>query len=75
MSEKVMNNNDLRNLIFSYFRKEPEIKCQKCKKYVYGIKIKLLEIILKFQHLIILLYFINVPTVIGIINFRFHVIF
>ena len=32
MSEKVMNNNDLRNIIFSYFRKEPEITCQNCKK-------------------------------------------
>ncbi len=31
MSEKVMNNKDLRNIIFSYFRKEPEIVCQKCK--------------------------------------------
>jgi hypothetical protein len=32
MSEKVMNNFDLRNIIFSYFRKKPEITCQKCKK-------------------------------------------
>ncbi len=32
MSEKVMNNFDLRNIIFSYFRKKPEIICQKCKK-------------------------------------------
>lgn len=32
MSEKVMNNKDLRNIIFSFFRKEPEIICQQCKK-------------------------------------------
>ena len=32
MSEKVMNNNDLRNIILSYFRKEPKIICCTCKK-------------------------------------------
>ena len=33
MSEKkVMNNNDLRRIILSYFRTEPEISCQNCKK-------------------------------------------
>ena len=43
MSEKVMNNNDLRNLIFSYFRKEPEIKCQKCKNVCVWDKNKIIR--------------------------------
>ena len=43
MSEKVMNNNDLRNLIFSYFRREPEIKCQKCKKVCVWNKNKIIR--------------------------------
>ena len=38
MSEKVMNNNDLRNVIFSYFRTKPEITAKIAKKFVYGIK-------------------------------------
>jgi hypothetical protein len=29
--EKVMNNNDLRNIIFSYFRNKEFKICQKCK--------------------------------------------
>ena len=33
MSSKiVMNNNNLRKIIFSYFRKKPEIVCHKCNK-------------------------------------------
>ena len=28
----VMNNNNLRKIIFSYFRKRPEIVCHKCNK-------------------------------------------
>ena len=31
-SFKVMNNNDLRGIIFSYFRKHPEIICCTCNK-------------------------------------------
>lgn len=30
--EKVMNNNDLRHLIFSYLRKKPRIACLTCGK-------------------------------------------
>ena len=29
--EKVMNNNDLRRLIWSYLRKEAKISCRNCK--------------------------------------------
>ena len=32
MAELVMNNIDLRRIIFSYFRKEPEVTCCSCKK-------------------------------------------
>lgn len=32
MSSLVMNNNDLRGIIFSYFRKEPKVICGSCKK-------------------------------------------
>ena len=32
MSYMVMNNNDLRRIIFSYFRTEPEVVCCSCKK-------------------------------------------
>ena len=32
MSEKVMNNKDLRNIILSYFRTKAEIECCSCKK-------------------------------------------
>jgi hypothetical protein len=32
MSEHVMNNNDLRRIILSYFRTEPQISCHNCKK-------------------------------------------
>lgn len=31
-SSIVMNNNDLRRIILSYFRKEPEVICCSCKK-------------------------------------------
>jgi hypothetical protein len=32
MSFKVMNNNDLRRIILSYFRDKPEVVCCSCKK-------------------------------------------
>ena len=32
MSFKVMNNDDLRRIIFSYFRKEARVICCSCKK-------------------------------------------
>ena len=32
MAEKVMNNRDLRGVILSFFRTEPQIVCDKCKK-------------------------------------------
>ncbi len=32
MAEQVMNNVDLRRIIFSYFRKKPEVTCCSCKK-------------------------------------------
>ena len=37
MAEKVMNNNDLRRIILSYFRTEPQIICNNCKRSVYEI--------------------------------------
>jgi len=39
--EMVMNNNDLRNIIFSYFRKKPEKICVTCQKVCVWNKVKI----------------------------------
>ena len=39
--EMVMNNNDLRNIIFSYFRKKPEKICVTCQKVCVWNKVQI----------------------------------
>ena len=54
MSFMVMNNNDLRRIILSYFRKEARVVCSSCKKVCIWDK----KIIRKFTQIPIRNHFI-----------------
>ncbi len=50
--EQVMNNNDLRGIIFSFFRTKPHKQCQNCKVVIMWNQKKILHKFIEWNNFI-----------------------